>query len=301
MAGGGHEIGVERGVAGEPGGERAGGIRAATISEGLGDAPDIDGAIDVEWRDGKVAFGLPGFLFVGGYERVGVAGDNTGFLLFLQFCLGVAHNAGGAFDTGKVDKAMEAEVEEVIAGGDEEIIIEAEGVNGKFDVGNGTEAVVVVRGAVVKDGNRVGEVLPGFPVVEVADEFVVADHYQLVNNRDFIYIVEKAVKNGFAADFQERFGGIEGEWVHPGGVAGCEYYALHCRSGLGVCRFVKLGLVYIRTPSSLSQRWKEYLPLRAGYLARYFSVTCSSIFSAKDGSMSAIQQPLKPAPEKRPP
>ncbi len=177
VAGGGHEVGVEWGVAGEPGGEGAGGVGAAAVGEGFGDAADVGGAVDVEWWDGKVAFGVLGFLFVGGDEPVGVAGGDAGCLLFVEFGFGVAHDAGGAFGAGEVDEALEAEVEEVVAGGDEEVVVDAEGVDGEFDVGYGAEAVVVVGGAVVENDDWIFKFLFCFPVVEVIDEFMVADNY----------------------------------------------------------------------------------------------------------------------------
>ena len=55
------------------------------------------------------------------------------------------------------------------------------------------------------------------------------------------------------------------------------------------------------TPSALSHRWKLYLPSNAGNAFRYSEPTLASISSALSGSISAMQQPLKPAPEKRPP
>ena len=55
------------------------------------------------------------------------------------------------------------------------------------------------------------------------------------------------------------------------------------------------------TPSALSHRWKLYLPSSTGNALRYSALTLASISSAFSGSISAMQQPLKPAPEKRPP
>ena len=54
-------------------------------------------------------------------------------------------------------------------------------------------------------------------------------------------------------------------------------------------------------PSAELHRWKLYLPAISGKAARYCRSTLSAMLSAFDGSISAMQQPLKPAPEKRPP
>ena len=54
-------------------------------------------------------------------------------------------------------------------------------------------------------------------------------------------------------------------------------------------------------PSAETQICDENLPFNLGNALRYSFVTLSVMLSSKAGSISAIQQPLKPAPEKRPP
>ena len=55
------------------------------------------------------------------------------------------------------------------------------------------------------------------------------------------------------------------------------------------------------TPSAVLQICTEYLPAKRGNALRYSRVTCSTMLFSSAGSIRAMQQPLKPAPEKRPP
>ena len=58
---------------------------------------------------------------------------------------------------------------------------------------------------------------------------------------------------------------------------------------------------YNFTPSALLQMYAEYFPFKFGNASRYLRSTASRIDSSYAGSIKAMQHPLKPAPEKRPP
>ena len=121
--------------------------------------------IDIEWRAAPVALGLGGFLFHREDAVIGIDLCHTALVELLLIGLIVAHDAGCAFLCGIVEELAEAKGEEVVAGHDEEVVVEgftiygftiyylASYFNGELDVADGSKAGVVGGGAVVDDGD----------------------------------------------------------------------------------------------------------------------------------------------------
>ena len=98
------------------------------------------------------------------------------------------------------------------------------------------------------------------------------------------HIVDQPVQDGLARHLKQGLGEILRQWIQAGGIARGQDDALHRQ-----------------TPSALSQIYTPYFPVRCGKLFKYSSLTRRLMLSSKAGSISAMQQPLKPAPLKRPP
>ncbi len=222
--------------------------------------------------------------------KIGVDFDDAGSLEFVDLGLVVAHNHRGAFFLEGFHEAAEAEVEDIVGCDDQQVFVEAIGVDGQDQVADGAEAGFVGECVVGQDFHRTRcPVKPGMtlsPLLKEAGELAVGDDDVFGDFGDGVDVVEQAAEDGVVPDFQEGFREVLGQGVEPGGVAGGQDDGFHSTN---------------RAPSSDLQKktWKE--SLYWGKRARYFSVMAWAMESFFDGSTRAMQAPLKPAPEKRPP
>ena len=258
-------------------------IEAAAVGDGAFDEGQVFAAVDVEWRDGPVGdrdFGL--FLHLEDAE-IRVDFDDTGALEFVDLGLVVAHNHRGAFLFEGFHEATEAEVEDIVGCDDQQVFVEAAGVDGQDQVADGAEAGFVGEGLVGKNPRTTSFLRPLFKDTR---ELAVGDDDVFGDFGDGVDVVEQAAEDGVVPNFQEGFREVLGQGVEPGGVAGGQDDGFHSTN---------------RAPSSDLQKktWKE--SLYWGKRARYFSVMAWAMDSFFDGSTRAMQAPLKPAPEKRPP
>ena len=121
-AGAGHLVGMEGGLGSEIVGEIAGGIAAAAVVQTVEDKGEILFHVDVERGHGPMALGLLGFFLHAEHLSVGIYLDNACALEFGNVGLVMAHDAGCGFLTGEIDEALERKVEEIVGGGDEDVL-----------------------------------------------------------------------------------------------------------------------------------------------------------------------------------
>ena len=129
-------------------------VKAAAVGDGAFDEGQVFTAVDVEGRHGPMGdrdFRL--FLHLEDAE-IGVDFDDAGPLEFVDLELVVAHNHRGAFLFEGFHEAAEAEVEDIVGSDDQQIFVEAVGVDGQDQVADGAEAGFVVRRSVVEDSDR---------------------------------------------------------------------------------------------------------------------------------------------------
>ena len=213
---------MDGGDAGEPGDETAGGVHAAAAVDALLDEGDIGTAVKVEGRAAPMAARL-GRFFLHREDAVGVVDRrDTGLAEFLLRRFEIPHDAGRPLLPGVPHELYETEIQEVVSGDDEEVVVQPERVDGELDVAHGTEAGVVGGGAVVQDGHACRR-----PVLEDGRELVVGNDDILIHEAGGIDVVDEPVQDGFVPDFQEGFGEVFGEGVEPRGVAGGEDEAFH--------------------------------------------------------------------------
>lgn len=272
-------------------------IEAAAIGDGTLDEGQVFAAVDVEGRDGPVGDWDFGFFLHLEDAEIGVDFDDAGALEFVDLGLVVAHNHRGAFLFEGFHEAAEAEVEDIVGCDHQQVFVEVVGIDGQDQVADGAEAGFVGEGLVGQDLHRKRcPVGPGMtigwpctasrPLLKDAGELAVGNDDVFGDFWDGVDVVEQAAEDGVVPDFQEGFREVLGQGVEPGGVAGGQDDGFHSTN---------------LAPSSDLQKktWKE--SLYCGKRARYFSVMAWAMDSFFDGSTRAMQAPLKPAPEKRPP
>ena len=233
VAGTGHLEGVDGGLRAEPGDETAGGIDAAAGLDADTDEAGIGAGVVVEGGDAPVALRLGGLLFHREDEVVVHLG-NTALAESLLGLLVVAHDAGGGFPAGVAHEVDQTEREQIVAGNDQEVVVELTLVDGKLDVAHGTETGLVGRGAVVEHGDQLRTL--GGPLLEDGCKLMVGDDDVLVNELALFDIVDEPIEDGLPAYLQQGLGEVLGKGIEAGGIASREDEAFH-----------------ILTPSALSQ------------------------------------------------
>lgn len=234
VAGTGHLEGMDGGLRAEPGDEAAGGIDAATGLDADTDEAGIGAGVVVEGGYAPVALGLGGLLFHREDEVVVVHLGNTALAEALLGLLVVAHDAGGGFPAGVAHEVDQTERQQVVAGNDQEVVVELTLVDGKLDVAHRTETGLVGRGAVVEHGDGLRTL--GGPLLEDGCKLMVGDDDVLVNELALVDIVDEPIEDGLPAYLQQGLGEVLGKGIEAGGIASREDEAFH-----------------ILTPSALSQ------------------------------------------------
>ncbi len=214
----GHGPGMDGGAIYEVVGEVARGVGAAAVGEGGEDEREVFFAVDVEGRDGPVGDGdLRLFLHLED-AHLGVDFDDAGALEFVDFRFVVAHNHGSAFAVEFFDEAPEAEVEEVVGGKDEEVVVDAVGFDGEDQVADGAEAGGVGGGAVVEDADGEGMTGRG-PGLKDGGEFTVGDDDVAVDAGDGVDVVQEPAQDGALPYLKQRLGEVFRQRIEAGGVA----------------------------------------------------------------------------------
>ena len=144
----------------------------------------------------------------------------------------VPHDAGSSLLPGVLKEPYQAEIQHVVPGDDQQVVIQAQRVDGELDVAHGPEPGLVRGGPVVQDGDlfrflRFARNDRRSPVFEDRGELVVGDDHVLVDQAGAVYVVDEPVQDGLLPYFQEGFREVLGEGVEPRGVAGGEDQAFH--------------------------------------------------------------------------
>lgn len=207
-------------------GQVAGGVEAAAVGDGAFDEGEVFAAVDVEGRDGPVGdrdFRL--FLHLQD-AKTGVNFDDAGPLEFVDLGLVVAHDHRCAFLFEGFHEAAEAEIEDIVGCDDQQVFVEAVGVDGQDQVADGAEAGFVGESVVGQHFHIVSILCPIF---KDAGELAIGDDDVFGDFGDGVDVVEQAAEDGVVPDFQEGFREVLGQGVEPGGVAGGQDDGFHSR------------------------------------------------------------------------
>ena len=209
----------------EPGDVTTRGIYAAAALDAFLDEAGILLRIIIERRAAPVCLGHGRLLDHVEYAVVLIDGDDTALLQTLFVIFPETHDARGMLLVGIADELLQAEVEQIVTGNDEHVIIEAELVDGELYVANGSEAGLVGRGAVIHNSHPLR--LRSSPVLEVMGELVVGDDDIFIHQTSAVDVVDEPVEDGLVAHFEERLREILGERVEAGSIARCKNEAFH--------------------------------------------------------------------------
>ncbi len=165
--------------------------------------------------------------------EIGVDFDDAGALEFIDLRFVMAHNHRGAFFLERFHEAAETEVEDIVGCDDQQVFVEAEGVDGQDQVADSAETGFVGEGVVGQHFHRKRcPVTPGMtlsPLLKDAGELAVGDDDVFGDFGDGVDVIEQAAEDGVVPDFQEGFRVVLGQRVKPGGVAGGQDDGFHSR------------------------------------------------------------------------
>lgn len=207
----GHFHGVYGCLGAEPCDVTAWCVGAAAVFDAFFDEVCVLACIVVEGWAAPVCFGCGRLFGHAQYAVLFVDGDDAALEEALFVCFPKAHDAGGLFLVGVVDEALQAEVQQVVAGDDEHVVVEVELFDGELYVADGSESCFVGGCAVVHDGYFLWFCV--CPVLEVTGELVVGDDDVFVDESGFVYVVDEPVEDCFVAYCEEWFGLVFGEGV----------------------------------------------------------------------------------------
>ena len=125
----------------------------------------------------------------------------------------------------------QAEIQQVVPRHHQQVVVQAQRVDGELDVPHGAKARLVRGGSVVQDGDTGSRVKPGMrgrgPVLEDRGELVVGDDDVLVDEAGPVDVVDEPVQDGLLPYLQEGLGEVFGKRVKPRGIARGENQAFH--------------------------------------------------------------------------
>ena len=221
----GHRPGIDLGLGAKPGNEATRGIRATTALNAFLDEMAVVPSVIIEGWHAPVALGLGGLLLHGKkLVIIGYLGNAT--LMELGFVgLVIAHDTGGVLRLAILDEVLQAEVQEVVSGHDQEVVVQLQLLDSKEDIFHCTQAGLVRGGTIVEDGNLVGTLRS--PVLEDMGELMVADDDIFVYLAGLGHIVDEPVQDGFACHLQKGLGEVLGQRIEAGGISCCQYQTLH--------------------------------------------------------------------------
>ena len=153
----------------------------------------------------------------------------------------MTHDAARTFLLGKVYKLSEAEEKEVVGGDDEKglspTLPHREGaifpiapfqtVYGIQQVADGPKAGVIGFGAIIDNGDGLGIVLLGCPLLEDGGKLMIGDDDMLIDIGDSIDIIEHTTKDGVVTNLEQWFGEVLCKIPQASGVASGDYNGFH--------------------------------------------------------------------------
>ncbi|MPN29084.1 hypothetical protein SDC9_176533 [bioreactor metagenome] len=212
-------------MAAHPGGQAARRVCAATVRDGIPDLFHVFPFVEVERRRAPAALWLRRLFFQRQQPFIPVNLADTAFAKAFRVRFSIAHGAGCAFVLRVADEPGQAEIQHVVAGDDQQVIIQAQPVDRVLDIDDRAKTGLVGACPVIHhcDGQfaRLG------PFIKMMGEFVVGDHDIFAHFTGCMDIIQQPVQDGLFANFQQGLGIVLCQRVEPGGVPGGQNQALH--------------------------------------------------------------------------
>lgn len=222
-----HVPGMDSGMIDHIVGEIAWSILAAAILDRMADEVQIPLQVNIERRNGPMRLGLLRLLFHIEDLIIVIEDHYTGALQLGQFGLLVTHDAAGLLLLCKIYKLLETEEQYIVGSNDKEIITDAEFVERKQEVTDGTKTRLVGRGAIIDDGDGLGVGGGLLPIFENLCELMIGDDDVLVDVGNLINISKHAIEDGRGAYLEKRLREVAGKLTQTGGIASSDDDGYH--------------------------------------------------------------------------
>ena len=134
----------------------------------------------------------------------------------------IAHDAGRPLGPRIANETAEAEIQDIVPGDDQEVVVQGQRIDGILDVAHGPQAGLVGRSTVIHDrhaGRR--------PLFENRREFVVGDDHETIHEAGTADVVDQPVQDGLVPYLEQGFGKILCQRIKPRGIAGGKDQAFH--------------------------------------------------------------------------
>ena len=221
--------------------------------------------------------------------------NNPRTLQLLNTLLPMTHNTTRPPPKRKPHKLPQTKLQNIIRRHNQQIIINLKPLHRKQNITNSPQPRLIRLRPIVYDRNGFADfrecvsgncatlpLLSPFP--EHRSKPMISHNNNLIYLRNRINIIHHPPQNSIITYLQQRLRKVPGKLPQTRSVPGSKNYTLHND-----------------TPSALSQTNTSYFPLISGKALKYSSETLSLTDSSNAGSISAMQQPLKPAPLNLPP
>ena len=172
-----------------------------------------------------MALGLGGLFLHGKNLAVLVNLHHAALHKFLFIRLKVAHDAGCSLIFGVSHKFCQREVQHIITGDDQHIVIKPQLFNGILHIAYSTQTGVIAAGSIINDNNILR--LLCCPFFKVMGKLVVADDHIGVHQSSRVDVVNQPVQNGFLPHLQQRLRKIFSQRIQPGCIARCQNQTFH--------------------------------------------------------------------------
>ena len=144
-------------------------------------------------------------------------------LLFLWFI--IAHYTGCFLLLGISHKFGKREIQHIVTGDHQQVIVQPQLVNGKLHVTHSTKPGLIAAGSIVHHLNIL--LLSSRPVFKMMGILVIADDHISIHQTSGVNVIHQPVQYGLIPYLQQGFGKVFGQWIQAGCVSRGQNQALH--------------------------------------------------------------------------
>ena len=129
-----------------------------------------------------------------------------------------------------VDETFQAELQDVVTGKHQQVVVQPKAVDGKEDVLHRAKAILVLGRSVIKDRHLPPQRMFPAPLLEKRQEHMVADNDIPVDARDGFQVIQQPGEHRFPLHLQQRLGKPLGQGIQTCGIACGKHQSNHRHS-----------------------------------------------------------------------